>query len=139
MRCKNRDVLLNLSFILKIPIFSEVYLPSWTYMVQRFFCRNRQWVLTQGVKQGNNLGVGRGECSKPNPSEVSQLHLGSLRGAVRCPSRRYFLGGEPPYKNCLAFRGVINWLKIYPHLVVFFFHFFFYFLYVVSLRALKNL
>ena len=71
MRCKNRDVLLNLSFILKIPIFSEVYLPSWTYMVQRFFCRNRQWVLTQGVKQGNNLGVGRGECSKPNPSEVS--------------------------------------------------------------------
>ena len=25
MRCNNRDDLLNLSFILKIPIFSEVY------------------------------------------------------------------------------------------------------------------
>ena len=27
MRCDNRDDLLNLSFILKIPIFSEVLLP----------------------------------------------------------------------------------------------------------------
>ena len=37
MRCNNCDDLLNLSFILKIPIFSEVYLPSRTYMVQHFF------------------------------------------------------------------------------------------------------
>ena len=46
MLCNNRDGLLNLSFILKIPIFSEVYLASRTYMVQRFFWENRQWVLT---------------------------------------------------------------------------------------------
>ena len=36
MRCNNRYNLLNLSFILKIPTFSKVYLPSRTYMVQRF-------------------------------------------------------------------------------------------------------
>ena len=37
MRCNNCDDLLYLSFILKIPIFSEVYLPGETYMVQRVF------------------------------------------------------------------------------------------------------
>ena len=36
MRCNNRYDFLNLSFILKIPIFSKVYLPSRTYMVQLF-------------------------------------------------------------------------------------------------------
>ena len=40
MRCNNCDDLLNLSFILKIPIFSEVYLPSPKYMVKHFFCEN---------------------------------------------------------------------------------------------------
>ena len=39
----------------------------------------------------------------------------------------------------IAFKSVTDWLKIYPHLVVFFFLFFFYFLYVLSLRAMKNL
>ena len=39
MLCNNRDDLLNLSFILKIPIFSEEYLTSRTYMVQRFSLR----------------------------------------------------------------------------------------------------
>ena len=34
--CNNRYDLLNLSFILKIPTFSKVYLLSRTYMVQRF-------------------------------------------------------------------------------------------------------
>ena len=34
--CNNRYDLLNLSFILKIPTFSKVYLPSRTYMVQLF-------------------------------------------------------------------------------------------------------
>ena len=52
MRCKNRDVLLNLSFILKIPIFSEVYLPSWTYMVQRFFLQKS----SVGLNPGGNTG-----------------------------------------------------------------------------------
>ena len=51
MRCNNRDDLLNLSFILEIPIFSEVFLPNSVHMVQRFFCENRQWVLTQRVIQ----------------------------------------------------------------------------------------
>ena len=37
MRCNNCDDLLYLSFILKIPIFTEVYLPGETYMVQRVF------------------------------------------------------------------------------------------------------
>ena len=37
MHCNNCDDLLYLSFILKIPIFSEVYLPGETYMVQRVF------------------------------------------------------------------------------------------------------
>ena len=69
--CKICDDLLNLSFILKIPTFSEVFLPSPTYMVQCLFCENRQWVLTQEVIQENNLGVGRGNSSKPNTSEVS--------------------------------------------------------------------
>ena len=78
IRCNNRNDLLNLSFILKFPIFSEVSLPSRTYMVQRFFCKNRQWVLTQGVIQKNNLGVGRSESSKANPSEVSRVQLGGL-------------------------------------------------------------
>ena len=36
MRCNNRYDLLNLSFILKIPTFSKVYLPTRTYMVQLF-------------------------------------------------------------------------------------------------------
>ena len=36
MRCNNRYDLLNLSFILKIPIFWKVHLPSRTYMVQLF-------------------------------------------------------------------------------------------------------
>ena len=35
----NRDDLLNLSFILKVPIFSEIYLPSRTYMVQHSFSK----------------------------------------------------------------------------------------------------
>ena len=39
--CNNHDDLLNLRFILKIPIFSEVYLTSRIYMVQRYFCENR--------------------------------------------------------------------------------------------------
>ena len=39
MRCNNRDDLLNLSFTLEIPIFSEVFLPKRIYMVQRFFLR----------------------------------------------------------------------------------------------------
>ena len=51
MRCSNRDDLLNLSFILRIPIFSEVFLPSRIYMLQRLFCENCQWVLTQKVIQ----------------------------------------------------------------------------------------
>ena len=71
MRCNNRDDLLNLSFVLKIQIFSEVFLPSRTYMMQRFFCENRQWELTQGVIQESNFGVGSSESGKPNPSEVS--------------------------------------------------------------------
>ena len=37
MRCNNRYGLLNLSFILKFPTFSKVYLPSRTYMAQLFF------------------------------------------------------------------------------------------------------
>ena len=36
MCCNNRYDLLNLSFILKIPTFSKVYLLSRTYMMQRF-------------------------------------------------------------------------------------------------------
>ena len=68
MRCSNRDDLLNLSFILRIPIFSEVFLPSRIYMLQRLFCENCQWVLTQKVIQENNLGVGRGKSSKPKRS-----------------------------------------------------------------------
>ena len=36
MRCNNRYDLPNLSFILKIPTFSKLYLPSRTYMVQLF-------------------------------------------------------------------------------------------------------
>ena len=39
MRCNNCDDLLNRSFILKIPIFSEVSLPCETYMVKRFFAQ----------------------------------------------------------------------------------------------------
>ena len=40
-RCKNRDDLLKFSFILKISIFSEVYLePSRTYAV-KLFCQDR--------------------------------------------------------------------------------------------------
>ena len=35
----NRYDLLNLSFILNIPIFSKVYLPSRTYMVKPFFAK----------------------------------------------------------------------------------------------------
>ena len=50
MPCNNRDELLNLSFILKIPIFSEVYLPSQTNMVQRFFLRK----LTVGFNPRGN-------------------------------------------------------------------------------------
>ena len=60
----------NFSFILKILIFSEVYVASQTCMVQRFFCEKRQWVSTQGVIQENNLGVGRDESIKSNSSEV---------------------------------------------------------------------
>ena len=71
MRCNNRDDFLNLSLILKIQIFSEVYLPSRNYMVLRFFCETRQWVLTQVVIQENNLGIGIVEFIKPNPSKVS--------------------------------------------------------------------
>ena len=71
MRCNNGDDLFNFRFILKISIFSEVFLPSRIFMVQRFFCENRQWVLTERVIQENNLGVGRGESSKPNPSKVN--------------------------------------------------------------------
>ena len=37
--CNNRDDLLYLCFILKISIFPEVYLPSRTYMVQRFLAK----------------------------------------------------------------------------------------------------
>ena len=33
MSCNNRDDLLNLSLILKNPIFSEVFLPIGTYML----------------------------------------------------------------------------------------------------------
>ena len=36
MSCNNRYDLLYLSFILKIPIFSKVHLPSRTYMVKLF-------------------------------------------------------------------------------------------------------
>ena len=64
MRYNNRDDLLNLNFILKIQIFSEVYLPSRTSMIMRFF--------------GKIVGVGRGKSSKPNPSKVSQVQLGGL-------------------------------------------------------------
>ena len=71
MRCNNGHDLFNFRFILKISIFSEVFLPSRIFMVQRCFCENRQWVLTERVIQENNLGVCRGESSKPNPSEVS--------------------------------------------------------------------
>ena len=40
-RCINLEDLLNLSFILKVSVFSEAYLePSRTYIVQ-FFCENR--------------------------------------------------------------------------------------------------
>ena len=39
MRCNNCDDLLNLSFILKIPIFSKVSLPCQTYMVKRFLAQ----------------------------------------------------------------------------------------------------
>ena len=71
IRCNNHNDLLNLSFVLKTPIFSQLYLPSRTDMVQHFFCENCHWLLTQGIIQENNLRVGRGESSKPNPSEVS--------------------------------------------------------------------
>ena len=97
MRYNNRDDLLYLNLMLNIPVFSEMYLPSRTCMVQRLFSENRQWVLTQGVIQENNLGVGRDESSKPNPSEVSEVQLVGLGGAVSCPSQGCF-GAEPPYK-----------------------------------------
>ena len=97
MRYNSRDELLYLNFILKIPIFSEMYLPSRTYMVQHLFSENRQWVLTLGLIQENNLGIGRGGSSKPNPSEVSEVQLVGLGGAVSCPSQGCF-GAEPPYK-----------------------------------------
>ena len=42
MPCNNCNDLLNLSFILKIPIFLEVFLLSRTYIVQRCFCENCQ-------------------------------------------------------------------------------------------------
>ena len=90
VRCNNRDDLLNLSFHLKIPNFSEVYLPSWTYMVQHFFWENRQWVLTKGVIQETNLVAARGKSSKPNPSEVSFVQLGGLGGTESCPSQGCF-------------------------------------------------
>ena len=57
MRCNNHDNLLKLSFILKIPTSSEVFLSSRTNInATRLFCENRQWVLTQGVIQENNFG-----------------------------------------------------------------------------------
>ena len=82
MRCNNCDDLLNLSLILKIPILLEVFLPSRTYMVQQI----RQCVLTQGVIQENNLGVGRGESSNPNPKELNQAQLGGLEVLQAAPA-----------------------------------------------------
>ena len=137
MRCNNRDDLLNLSLILKISIFSEVGLPSLAYMLRCFFCKNSQWVLIPGVIQKNNLGVGRGESSKPNPSEVSSVQLRGLggRGCCKLPQPGVFGGGAPSQKLF----GFLKCLAFYSHLVVLFFLFYFYFLYVLFLRALKNL
>ena len=42
-RCNNCYYLFNLSFILKISIFSKVHLPSQTIWCS-FFCENCQWV-----------------------------------------------------------------------------------------------
>ena len=138
MRCNNRDDLLNLSFILKIPIFSEVYWPSQTSMMQCFFSENRQWVLTQWVKQKINLEVVGASLASVTQVKWARFSWEVCKGAVSCPSRGCF-GAESPYKSCLASTSVIDWLKIYLHLVVFFFPFFFYFLYVLSLRALKKI
>ena len=67
---KKRCATIAMVYSVFASIFSEVYLPGRTYIVQLFFCENRQ-VLTQGVIQGNCLGVGKDESSKPNPNEVS--------------------------------------------------------------------
>ena len=99
MCCNSRSDLHNVSFILKIPIFSELYLRSRIYMVHCFFSKN---ILILGVIQENNLGVGRSESSKPSQCKVSYVQLGGLASAVSCPSQGSF-GAEPPYKNCLAF------------------------------------
>ena len=99
IRCSNRDDLLNFSFILKISIFSEVFQPSRTYMVQRFFCENFQWVLMQRVIHENNLRVGRGEASKPNPSKVNQAQLGGLGGGCcKLPQLGVIWSGSPLQK-----------------------------------------
>ena len=50
MRRNNHHNLLSLSFILKIPIFSEVLLPSQTYIVQRFLLQK----LSVGFNPGGN-------------------------------------------------------------------------------------
>ena len=55
--CYNRYDLLNLSFILKIPIFSKVYLPSRTYMVQLFLRK-----LFVGFSQKSSITDVRLDC-----------------------------------------------------------------------------
>ena len=71
MRYNNRNGLFNLSFILKIPTFSLVFLSSRIYMMPRFCLRKSSVGFNPGVVQKKNLGVGRGETTKPNPNEVS--------------------------------------------------------------------
>ena len=57
MRCNNHYDLLNLSFILKIPTFSKVYLPSRTYMVQLFLRKS-----LVGFSQKNSMTDVRPGC-----------------------------------------------------------------------------
>ena len=87
---------------------------------------------SQVVKQENNLGVGRSEPREPNASKVRELNASKVvgsEGAVSRPSETVF-GHRAPlrklFENC--FLRPIDWLKIYPNLMVFFFLFFVYYL-----------
>ena len=85
---------------------------------------------SQVVKQENNLGVGRSEPREPNASKVRELNASKVvgsEGAVSRPSETVF-GHRAPLRKLFGFLRPIDWLKIYPNLVGFFFLFFVYYL-----------
>ena len=103
-------------------LFRGVFTPFNIYGAVFFFCENRQCVLTQGIIQRNNLGVGRSLTQAKSFRFIWEVWGGG--GAFCKLSQLGVFWGRAPLQNCLIFQGVIDWLKIYPHFIVFFFLFF---------------